>query len=265
MKISILAILPFIVLVFSAMMVSGLNPLVGDDWEDDIDGDGLIALDEFLSGSDPNNWDTDGDGLPDGWEVENGLSPKDPSDALNDNDYYGGEEYAHYELVDAPYDNYAEYYRFYYVDHETGENVYLHTDPNNPDSDGDGLLDPDDRTPLGHRCFCCCCSCHHHHYPHHHHHYPPRPPTPPNGDGDGDGIDDNDGDGITDLEEMRMGTDFNNPDTDGDGLIDIEELSFGLDPNDWDTDNDMLIDGVERGAGESTDGHVVDTDNDGTG
>jgi len=41
------------------------------------------------------------------------------------------------------------------------------------------------------------------------------------------------------------------------------ELTLGLDPNDWDTDNDMLIDGVETGGGDSTDGHFVDTDNDG--
>jgi large repetitive protein len=74
MKISILAILPLVVLIFSAMMVSGLNPLVGDDWEDDIDGDGLIALDEFLSGSDPNDWDTDNDMLIDGVERGTGES-----------------------------------------------------------------------------------------------------------------------------------------------------------------------------------------------
>jgi hypothetical protein len=47
--------------------------------------------------------------------------------------------------------------------------------------------------------------------------------------------------------------------------MDSMELSLGLDPNDWDTDNDILIDGLERGARQSTDGHVTDTDNDGIG
>ncbi|MGA1848074.1 MAG: hypothetical protein ACMUHB_01920, partial [Thermoplasmatota archaeon] len=220
----------------------------------------LTNLDEFIAGSDPNNWDTDGDGLPDGWEAQNSLDPTDPSDAELDNDYFGGEEYASYTQVDPPYDNYAEYYRFAYVDPDTGENFYIHTDPNNEDSDGDNIPDPDDAFPLTHV-------------------DDPTgnngnggndngnggsgPAPGGNGDGDGDGNIDDDGDGLTDTEEMAIGTDFNNPDTDGDGLYDNLELSRGLDPNDWDTDNDMLIDGVESGSGDSTDGHITDTDNDG--
>ncbi|MEA3557864.1 MAG: hypothetical protein U9R75_01290 [Candidatus Thermoplasmatota archaeon] len=231
--------------------VSALNPLKGDDWEHDPDNDGLNNKDEFLAGSDPNNWDTDGDGLPDGWEVENGLDPADPMDAEMDNDYFGGEEYASYTQVDPPYDNYAEYYRFAGVNEETGENIYIPTDPNNADTDGDGILDPDDQWPWdflpggvpgnpGNPSPT---------VPH------PGPPTPPS--------EDSDGDGLRDDIERTIGTDPYNPDTDGDGLIDSMELSLGLDPNDWDTDNDMLIDGVEAGSGYSTDGHLSDTDNDG--
>jgi len=251
-----------LVLAFAAIlgMAAALNPLKGDDWEYDPDGDRLTNLDEFIAGSDPNNYDTDGDGLPDGWEVENSLDPTDPADALLDNDYFGGEEYASYTQVDPPYDNYAEYFRLAGVDADTGENVYIPTDPNNPDTDGDSVLDPDDSWPWdfsndgtsgggnggsdsggdgnGQT-------------------------EPGNGDGDGDGNTDDDGDGISDTDEMAMGTDFNNPDTDGDGLSDSGELARGLDPNDWDTDNDMLIDGVEAGGSDSTDGHVEDTDNDG--
>ncbi|MFO8051624.1 MAG: hypothetical protein R6V01_08005 [Thermoplasmatota archaeon] len=241
-------------------MAAALNPLQDNDWDYDPDGDDLTNLDEFLAGSDPNNWDTDGDGLPDGWEVNNDLDPTDPTDASEDNDYFGGEEYASYTQVDPPYDNYAEYFRLAGVDDDTGENVYIPTDPNDPDTDGDGVLDPDDAWPWdfsndgtsgsgnggpdsggegdG-------------------------PAEGGEGDGDGDGNDDNDGDGLTDLEEMALGTDFNNPDTDGDGLSDSQEITLGLDPNDWDTDNDGLIDGVELGGSDSTDGHVEDTDNDG--
>ncbi|MFW3145461.1 MAG: hypothetical protein ACMUIE_01455 [Thermoplasmatota archaeon] len=247
-----------LVMVFGA--VSALNPLKGNDWDLDPDGDLLTNLDEYLAGSDPNNYDSDADGLPDGWEVENGLDPTNPSDAHDDNDYFGGEEYSAYSEVDPPYDNFAEYYRFAYVDPDTGESVYMHTDPNSPDTDGDGRPDPDDRFPLDGT---------------DQEYFPGTGKSGPDsggegngpavgGDGDGDGNVDDDGDGLTDLEEMALGTDFNNPDTDGDGLNDAMEITLALDPNDWDTDNDMLIDGVERAGGDSTDGHVEDTDNDGT-
>lgn len=258
MKTMILIVAAFLGLASFAGFAAALNPLQGDDWEYDPDNDGLINRDEFVAGSDPNLWDTDGDGLPDGWEVENSLDPSDPSDALLDNDYFGGEEFASYSQVDPPYNNYAEYYRAWIIDPDTGEQTYIHTDPNNPDSDGDRIPDPDDISPLGYE-------------------RDEESTTTPigpgpggegegpstGGDGDGDGNADDDGDGISDTDEMAMGTDFNNPDTDGDGLMDNMELSLGLDPNDWDTDNDMLIDGVELGAGTSTDGHIGDTDNDG--
>ncbi|MDG6223955.1 MAG: hypothetical protein QCI82_00400 [Candidatus Thermoplasmatota archaeon] len=228
---------------------NALNPLDKNDWDQDPDGDGLNNREEFAAGTDPNNWDTDGDGLPDGWEVENGMNPRDPTDADEDNDYFGGEEYAMYTQVDPPYTNYDEYYRFYGIHAETGEKLYRPTNPNNPDTDGDGILDPDDPWPWDFR-----------------------------GDGDDDQSDgddsdgddgepipndDTDGDGILDWYESLIGTDPFNPDTDGDGLIDPIELRRGLDPNDWDSDNDLLIDGVEEGTGGSTDGHFQDTDNDG--
>ena len=86
------AIAIVLIMSFSALlgMTDALNPLSGNDWEFDPDMDGLNNLDEFLAGSDPNNWDTDGDGLPDGWEVDNSLDATDPLDALDDNDYFGG-------------------------------------------------------------------------------------------------------------------------------------------------------------------------------
>lgn len=236
-----------------AGMATALNPLQGDDWEHDPDGDGLNNRDEFLAGSDPNNWDTDGDALPDGWEVDNDLDPSDPSDAALDNDYFGGEEWADGRMVPVPYTNHDEYYRAYGIDENTGEELYAPTDPNNPDTDGDGVLDPDDSWPWD---------------------YDPNDPnsgsgnpTPP-APNPGPPVpppEDTDGDGLADEYEMSIGTDYMNPDTDGDGLLDPMELTLGTDPNDWDTDNDLLIDGVEMGAGFSTDGHLDDTDNDGTG
>ena len=46
----------------------GLSPLV-DDANDDLDGDGVSNIDEYNAGTDPQNSDTDSDGMLDGWEL----------------------------------------------------------------------------------------------------------------------------------------------------------------------------------------------------
>ena len=57
---------------------------------------------------------------------------------------------------------------------------------------------------------------------------------------------DSDGDGLLDDDEIRLGTDPNNPDTDGDGLLDGEEIkAYGTNPLNPDTDGDGLTDGEE--------------------
>jgi hypothetical protein len=70
-----------------------------------------IVLNVVLSGS------TVGDGIPDDWKVAHGLDPNDPNVALEDPDHDG-------------LTNLEEY--------QQG------TDPNNPDTDGDGLSDGDE-------------------------------------------------------------------------------------------------------------------------
>jgi hypothetical protein len=41
----------------------------------DTDSDGLSDLQEYQRGTNPTHADTDGDGMPDGWEVHNMLNP----------------------------------------------------------------------------------------------------------------------------------------------------------------------------------------------
>ncbi len=55
----------------------------------DSDKDGLSDLDEDAYSTDLRNNDTDGDGMPDGWETSHFLNPIDPSDALIDSDSDG--------------------------------------------------------------------------------------------------------------------------------------------------------------------------------
>lgn len=73
---------------------------------------------------------------------------------------------------------------------------------------------------------------------------------------------DTDGDGLTDAEELRLGTDPNNPDSDDDGLFDGDEVNIYMtDPLNSDTDGDWLYDGGEILL--ETDPNNPDTDGDG--
>ncbi|MCA9546031.1 MAG: hypothetical protein KC613_16620, partial [Myxococcales bacterium] len=115
------------------------------------------------------------------------------------------------------------------------------TDPNNPDTDGDGLPDGVERR-----------STH------------GSDPTQPDTDGDGlpDGVEDRNGNGVRDADE----TDPTVADSDGDGLVDGAEDRNGdgvldpdeSDPLDDDTDDDGLLDGQDPrprtpGSGEPQD------------
>ncbi len=148
--------------------------------QEDSDGDGLTNLEEITTGTDPNNVDTDNDGLSDGDEVKNRgtdpLKPDTDGDALAD-----GEEV-----------------------------IRWMTDPRNPDSDSDGLSDGAEVQLTS---------------------------DPLNPDSDQDGISDGD--------EVNRGTNPLSPDTDNDGLNDGQETPPCPDPLKPDSDGDGIIDGQD--------------------
>ncbi len=74
----------------------GLDPN-RDDSAEDLDGDGLTNLQEFLLGTRADAADSDGDGMPDGWEVRHGLDPTAPGAAM-DTDGDGIADLREYQL-----------------------------------------------------------------------------------------------------------------------------------------------------------------------
>ena len=203
---------------------------------DDPDGDGCNNGCEYARGTDPNNPDTDGDGLTDGEEAytyfTNPLKPDTDDDGLTDCQEIFGDSAP--GRCPAPAIVNSDTYNY-------------PTNPRNPDTDGDGLTDGDEVLVHG------------------------TDPTNP----------DTDGDGLSDFDEVENhGTDPTNPDTDGDGLSDGEELNgitnparyaavvrhstykFPTDPLDPDTDDDGLSDGDEVFV-HGTDPTDPDTDDDG--
>lgn len=220
--------------------------------DNDADQDGLLKSEEEQLGTNPNNADTDGDGLNDNDEVNkyhtnplkvdsdgDGLSDKDeivvyktdPNKADTDGDNLSdGDEVLKYHTdqlkVDTDGDGVSD----------GDELLEYHTDPLKVDTDGDGLSDGDEILKYK--------------------------TNPLKVDTDGDSLSDGDevlkyktdplkvdtdGDGLTDNDEVvKYKTDPLKKDTDGDGLKDDEEISlFKTDPNKADTDGDGFDDGIE--------------------
>ncbi|MBK1835386.1 hypothetical protein [Roseibacillus ishigakijimensis] len=224
--------------------------------------------------------DSDEDGLPDYYELANGLNANNPADASADADADGGadgltnlEEFAagtnpqdsdsdddglkDGEEVKAtlnPYDGMAPGT----TAGSTGSG--LPTDPLDPDSDDDGLSDfeeldngngsisnpwtddTDDDLLLDAFEIA--------------YNLDPTSTAPPHGDAD-----DPDEDGADNYEEQLIGSDPRNPDSDGDGLTDGEEYIDTTDPTNPDTDGDNLNDFEEKQA--DTDPKMADSDQDG--
>ena len=77
-------------LIESKVIEEAFNPIVpstsattGAVGDRDIDNDGLLDVEELVIGTNPADWDTDGDSMCDGWEVLRNLNPTDSRDGLN--------------------------------------------------------------------------------------------------------------------------------------------------------------------------------------
>jgi len=200
----------------------------------DTDGDGIIDVVEIEIGSDPNDADSDDDGVPDGQE---------PGPCID--------------------------YATCFVDTD-GDGLINILDP---DSDDDGLLDG---TEMGFDCMGMgtdvqAGNC----IPDGDNGTTTTDPLDADTDDGGvsDGSEDQDLDGVIDNGETDPtagnGADDNNAvnvDTDGDGLSDNFEDLIGSDPNDADTDDDGVPDGQEPNPTLDTDGdgliNVLDVDSD---
>jgi hypothetical protein len=102
-----------------------------------------MGIDETRLGTDPNDPDTDDDGLLDGFEHQYGFNPLIPGEQTQDPDADGldnlGEQQARTDPTDPDTDD----------DGLTdGQEVHVTgTDPRDPDTDDDGILDPNDNCP----------------------------------------------------------------------------------------------------------------------
>ncbi|OVE75355.1 hypothetical protein BVX97_04580, partial [bacterium E08(2017)] len=136
---------------FAYESVDGIDVLDNNGADDDPDLDGLSNLREFLgvdnlpsgnsnSWSNPNLADSDGDGIPDGWEYEYQLDPLNPADALYDEDLDGPDGLNNYQEWVNRTDPYASDSDNDFVIDGAEVNVYG-TDPLSYDTDLDGLWD----------------------------------------------------------------------------------------------------------------------------
>ena len=155
--------------------------------------------------------DADGDGMPDSYEDRHGLDPG-TDDSMEDLDMDGVA-------------NLEEYNNF--------------TDPNDPDTDGDGL-DDGAETNTGEFVS------------------PTNTGTDPrNPDSDGDGLEDGD-------EMNNIGTDPNKADTDGDGFEDKTEIDLGGDPRDPSVKPPVwVIEDLGTGTAALIGGDLTDPEDDG--
>ncbi len=274
--------------VSGSLWIEVLDPL------QDTDNDLLMDAEEWCTyGTDPYDPDTDADGLGDGEEVlfvgTDPLNPDTDGGGVLDGDevnLYGTDPF--YPCDDPGFD----------CDNDglTNDEEAIHgTNPTDPDSDNDGLMDgtevhganptdpldgDTDDDGLGDGV----------EDADHDGGLDPGETDPNDADTDGGGVEDGvevnvhgtdpldpcddlggdcDGDGLSNEVEVQIGTDPTDPDSDDDGVDDGVEVFNGSDPLDDDSDDDGLLDGTEDADGDGivdpgeTDPNNVDSDGDG--
>ncbi|NHK32931.1 MAG: hypothetical protein FK730_16410 [Asgard group archaeon] len=111
---------------------NNLNPLDDSDAAEDPDEDGLTNLEEYIQfffygeSTDPFDFDTDNDLMPDGWEVDNHLDPTLANDDI-DSDFDYLTNYEEYLFGTDPRDRDTDG-----DDAEDGLEILYNTDPLNP-------------------------------------------------------------------------------------------------------------------------------------
>ena len=202
----------------------GLSNIQVDPAKSDIDWDGLkdavetgtgiyVSMDD--TGTNPLNYDSDGDGMDDSWELGYKYL------------MLGGMGDGAIELVPVPFTGFG-------LDGSVGgdDDIALRLDPNSADGANGACGDPDGDGLSNFEEYMLCTD-----------------PT----DGTSQMLD-NDGDGISDVWEDEFSIIVDNTDPDGDGLSSYKEFllflaGFDIDPTDFDSDDDYLKDGSETGTG----------------
>ncbi|MDI1430529.1 MopE-related protein [Polyangium sorediatum] len=200
----------------------------------DSDGDGIPDDVETQNGTDPNDADSDDDGVSDGEEPDgnvdtdgdgliNALDPDSDDDGLFDGTELGK------DCTNPATDPDAQSCR-------PDADPSTTTDPLDPDTDNGGVKDGDEDTNLNGKIDA-----------------GERDPNDPQDDSNAPT--DSDGDGLSDDLEEQIGTNPNDADSDDDGVLDGQEPNPSADTDgdglinalDPDSDNDGLFDGTEMG------------------
>jgi len=204
----------------------------------DTDGDGILDPVEVITfGTDPNDADSDDDGVPDGDEPSlgedsdgdgliNALDPDSDNDGLFDGTELG------LDCSSSDTDTDAGACR---ADADSGATT---TDPLDADTDDGGVDDGNEDFNLDGA-------------------IDAGETDPTAGHGDDDDLVDSDGDGLGDTLEEELGSDPNDADSDDDGVPDGDEPNWSADTDgdnlinvlDPDSDGDGLLDGTELGLG----------------
>ena len=199
---------------------NGLDPST-DDSRMDLDLDGLMNKDELRFGTDPKEYDTDGDGWSDGAEIASHTDPLDGTSLPTDTDS---------DWIDDGWESDNEVTEPENDEDGDGLNNLKEfawgLDPHHWDTDRDGFSDGEEVTsgtdPLDMTS------------------HPDDSPTL-HTDVDEDTMDD-DWERRHHLDPTR---DDGDEDPDGDGLANKEEFQLNTKPRDWDTDGDGFHDGID--------------------